>query len=54
MDRNKRLVSGTAIGICFTIAFGFALHNFALGIGLGIIFGVAFSQTDKPKSPKDK
>ncbi|WP_167337226.1 hypothetical protein [Paenibacillus graminis] len=54
MNKNKRLISSAVIVICFAVAFGFALHNFALGIALGIVFGVAFSQTGKPKTPKDK
>ncbi|WP_188114697.1 hypothetical protein [Paenibacillus sp. B2(2019)] len=53
MDKNKKFYV-LDLGICFAVAFGFAFHNIALGIGLGIVFGVALSQTGKPKTPKDK
>ncbi|WP_340021733.1 hypothetical protein MHI24_22385 [Paenibacillus sp. FSL K6-1096] len=46
---NKSLLTGTALGLCFSVVFGAALHSIPLGIAFGIIFGVVFSMTVKPK-----
>lgn len=50
MDK-KRLTKALVLGLCFSVAFGFALDNIAIGIGLGILFGITLSQVNGPKKP---
>lgn len=44
---------GIVMGLLFWIAFGVALNNFLLGLPLGIVMGLAFSQMRKKKSGEE-
>ncbi|WP_438491687.1 hypothetical protein [Paenibacillus sp. IHBB 3054] len=54
MKYNRRLLSALFIGISFGIAFSVVFDNIAIGGGLGIVFGIAMYEVEKPKPPKDK
>jgi hypothetical protein len=44
-ERGKKPVPpgvGIAIGICIGVAFGLTLKNFALGIGMAVVFAGGF------------
>ncbi len=41
MSPSRKIIIGFSAGLLLGIAFGIAIHNLALGIGIGIILGGA-------------